>query len=505
LINSFRTNKYSNYIPFIIILVTFSVFSPVLGDNFINLDDDIFVYANPHLNGGLTPDFFYWAFTTDYAANWAPLTWILHMLNVQFFGMNPCGHHFVNLFLHVGSSFVLYLFLLRATAAPFKSASVAFLFALHPLHVESVAWVAEAKDVLSAFFWMITLYGYKRYTDEPSFFRYSAVLVSFALGLMSKSMVVTLPIVLLLLDWWPFNRFDDVAAGITGKIRHTCKLFVEKLPFFSLSAIVCMITYSAHVNTGDLVTEHPLVERVSRSCISYIEYIEKIIWPSKVAVFYPYIETPPARELVLVSFLILLLVSGAIIYFRKQVPFMIMGWFWFLITLLPVIGLIQVGDYEIADRYTYIPSIGLFIAIIWGISSFLERWQRRRYLVCIMSVSVLCALVTATTISLGYWKNSFTLLAHASEVTEKNWLALNNLGKAYLDSGKIDEAIWCFNEAVRAKPTYTLAMVNLAALYLSKQQYESAQPLIIRALRLDPLNEKARLLLRLLPPQRCYE
>ena len=289
-----NTKKLDIYLPFAVALITLAVFSPILRHDFVHFDDPEIVYSNPNIRSGVTLDAVRWAFTESYESNWIPLSWMSHMLDVQLFGMNPAGHHFVNVLFHAASSVFLFLFFKRATNARLRSAAVAFLFALHPLHVESVAWAAERKDVLSAFFWMLTMYAYVLYVEKPGRAGYLTVLGVFFLGLLSKPMVVTLPVVMLLLDWWPLGRFASEAAG-----KHTSppacrlKLFVEKVPFFVLSAGSGIITFLVQQSAGEIVTDYTVPERASRALIAYAEYVYKMIWPGKLAVFYPFLEAPP--------------------------------------------------------------------------------------------------------------------------------------------------------------------------------------------------------------------
>jgi len=493
--SQFFLNKIEIYLLCAIVLVTLAVFCPVLWHEFVNLDDSVVVYANPHIQSGVTLEAMHWAFTSEFVSNWVPLTMISHMLDVQLFGMNPAGHHFVNVLFHVASSVVLFLFLNKATAAPIKSAAVAVLFALHPLQVEPVAWVAERKDVLSAFFWMLTLYVYVVYSNKPGIARYLTVLSLFALGLLSKPMVVTLPVVLLLLDWWPLGRFDSDSVGNSAFLRRFVRLFVEKIPFFALSACLSAITYLIKQEQGEIVTDLSFMEKVARAFISYCEYIYKMVWPSKLAVYYPVSEALPSTALVVFAVLMFLLITGLVFLARKRSPFLITGWVWYVVALLPVIGLIQSGACTFADRYTYLPIIGLFVMIVWGISQLSEQWQTPREVLVILSAVVLVGMVVISSMQLKHWKNSFTLLSHAIEVTDKNWLALNNLGQAYLSAGRVDDAIWYFDESVKAKPSYVIALVNLGALLAVKNQPEESVAVLKRALLIEPGNNKAKLIL----------
>lgn len=491
-------SKVNIWLPAAIVLITLAVFSPVLRHDFVNLDDPVIVYANPHIQSGVTFEAIRWAFTSGYESNWIPLSWISHMMDIQLFGLEPAWHHLVNVLLHVASSVLLFLFLKRATGTPLRSAVVAVLFALHPLHVESVAWVAERKDVLSAFFWMLTVYAYIYYTEKPVLSRYLSVLGLFLLGLLSKPMVVTLPVVLLLLDWWPLGRFVSAATGDSGLLSTSpARLFAEKVPFFVLSAGSSTITYLVQQSAGEIVTGLTFLEKASRACISYVEYIYKMIWPVKLAVFYPFVESPPSNAMVLFSVFALVLVTGVAFWKRRRYPFLITGWLWYVVALLPVIGLVHIGQHSIADRYSYIPLIGLFVFIVWGSASFMRKWPVDDVVWGIVLAAALAVMIALTSTQLRYWKNTVTLLTHAIEVTENNWLALNNLGLAYFNTGRVDEALWLFSEAVKAKPSYVRALLNLGAAYSMKNDFAAAKYAFIRVLQFEPENEKAHLSLGL--------
>lgn len=494
-----HSHKIDFYLVCTLILITVAVFSPALWHEFVNLDDSVMVYENPYIRSGVTIEAIRWAFASEYVSNWVPLTMISHMLDVQLFGMNPIGHHAVNVLFHVASSVVLFLFLRRATSSPLKSAAVTFLFALHPLQVESVAWVAERKDVLSTFFWMLTLYFYAVYCSKAGIARYLVVLVFFTLGLLSKPMNVTLPVILLLLDWWPLCRYESDIGGSGSFMSRFTGFFVEKIPLFVLSACLSVITYFVKQKQGEIVTDYSFMERVGRAFISYIEYIYKTLWPTKLAVYYPDSGNFPPAIFVVSMILVFLLITIFVIIARKRSPYLITGWAWYVVALLPVIGLIQSGACVFADRYTYIPIIGLFVMIVWGGTQLMESWKTRQEILISVLLVVFAGVITITSLQLKHWKNSFTLLSHAVEVTENNWLALNNLGQAYLKIGRVDDAVWYFTEAITAKPSYVTALVNLAALYEVKNEQLKAREVLLRALQIEPGNEKARLLLSLLP------
>jgi tetratricopeptide (TPR) repeat protein len=475
-----------------IILITLAVFSPVAWHDFINLDDDMFVYANPNMKSGLSFKSIRWAFTTPHEVNWIPLTWISHLLDVTLFGMNAGGHHVVNLLLHTASSTLLFLFLRRATGAPWQSAAVALLFALHPLHVESVAWVAERKDVLSAFFGMLTLYAYTRYAEKPDVPRYLLTLFLFLLGLLSKPMLVTVPVVLLLLDWWPLGRLHGSAAARVSDYRTTpFRLLAEKIPFFILSLCSSVITYMVQQAEGELAQGYTLLSRAGKASIAYITYLQKMVWPVKLAVLYPFSKFPPTSTQITLSCLLLMLITASVILLWKKAPYLLTGWGWYLVTLLPVIGLIQIGQHSVADRYTYIPLIGIFIMVAWGLPQLMSGWNSRNAVLTSLAGVCLVAMIALTSLQLRHWENAFTILTHTIAVTENNWVAQNNLGLLYLGEGRVNEAVFHFRESIKAKPSYVLAHLNLGVAYLTANEFTPALESFRWALQFDPLNPSA--------------
>lgn len=476
----------------VIVLIPLAVFSPVAWHDFINFDDDVFVYANPYIQAGLTLDSIRWAFTTAYEVNWIPLTWISHMVDVQLFGMNPAGHHIVNVLFHMANCALLFMFLKRATGASWRSAAVAVLFAVHPLHVESVAWVAERKDVLSTFFGMLTLYAYTRYSEKPDLKRYVATLILFFLGLLSKPMLVTMPVVLLFLDRWPLERTAIAAEGHFASRRTSySRLLIEKIPFFILSVCSSIITYQAQQTEGELYQGYTLLSRAGKAGIAYITYLQKMVWPVKLAVLYPFSKYPPSSAKILIAAALLMLITAAVILLRKRSPYMVTGWAWYVVTLLPVIGLIQIGQHSIADRYTYVPLIGMFVVVSWGIPQFVDGWKSRRVILSCLSVVLLAAMIIVTSMQLKHWKNGFTIFTHAVEVTENNWVAHNNLGYLYLGEGKTDDAIWHFRESLKTKPSYTLALLNLGIAHTARNEIDLAYESFKGVLQFDPGNPQA--------------
>ena len=477
-------------------LVTMALYWPATGHDFVNYDDDEYVLDNTHVTSGLTWEDARWAFRSGYAANWHPVTWLSHMLDCQMFGLNPWGHHLTNVLLHALNAALVFALLRQMTGATWRSLLVAALFAVHPLRVESVAWVAERKDVLSACFGLLALVFYARYARQrsvvaspetkagvvpalgprPARLDYGLALFFLALGLMSKPMLVTWPLVMLLLDYWPLERFKPGSVW---------RLVREKIPFFALAAATSVVTFVVQGGAMTMGENFPLGVRSGNALISYCRYLGKLFWPRGLGVFYPHPEHwPPAK--VLLASGVILGISMLLFAQRRRSPFLLMGWLWFVGMLVPVIGLVQVGDQAMADRYTYLPSLGLLILAIWGAYELTQRW---RYAVVALSVAgwaaiVLCLVLTRQ--QLGHWKDSETLFRHALEVTENNHIAHNNLGNALEKKGQIDEAIRQFQEALRLKPDDALSHNNLGSALEKKGQTDEAISQYQEALRLKP-------------------
>jgi tetratricopeptide (TPR) repeat protein len=432
--------------------MTLATFWQVSDYDFINFDDDEYVTENPHVKAGLTHSGIVWAFTKFHSNNWHPVTWISHMTDCHLFGLNPGMHHLSNVLIHTANSILLFLLFRWMTGNLWASAFVAALFALHPLRAESVAWVSERKDVLGAFFWMLTLLMYVSYTKKPGITRFVPVLLLFALGLMAKPMLVTLPFVLLLVDYWPLRRFSEKNAS----------LFWEKMPLFALAAASSIVTVFAQ-KSGGLVRSletYPLDIRIANALVSYIKYISLTILPRGLAFHYPYPESIPLWQSAGAA-LMLAGISVFVIRKRESFPFLAMGWFWYLGTLVPVIGFVQVATQALADRYTYIPSIGFYMMTAWGIPLLIKD---RRHFQTATAVSALIAIsgfAACTSFQLRHWKNSVTLFTHTLNVTENNYLAHNSLGAALEKQGNINEAVRHFKEALEIKPDGVQAHYNM--------------------------------------------
>jgi len=484
-------------------LVTLALYCPALRCDFVTFDDPSCVAANPHVQGGLHWAAVKWAFTdTKQHGYWAPVLWLSHMLACQFFGLNPWGHHLINILLHAANTTLVFLLFRHLTGGTWRCCLLAMLFAVHPLRVESVAWVTERKDVLSTCFGLLSLMCYARYAElqrlkspvqswkpqfrlVPTFYLLSLCLL--ALGLMSKPMLVTWPFVLLLLDYWPLRRFNDFSLPQCGH------LLAEKIPFFALAILLSLITFLAQQHGGAViaVSSLPLSARVGNALISYCRYLGMTFWPAHLAFFYPHPGYWPLSKVLLAAGL-LLGISAILFRRRHRQPYLLVGWLWFVGTLVPVIGLTQSGEQALADRFTYVPVIGLLMAIIWGAHDSIIR--HRRFPVLTTSVAAAAGLILClglTRRQIGYWQDSETLYRHALAVTENNHLAHNNLGIVLRDKGQIDEAICEFQAAIRLKPGNALFHRNLGFALAKKDETSAAINEYQQAIQLEPDNTDA--------------
>ena len=496
-----RSHRYplTLIISLVLIVGTLAVFSQVRNHEFINFDDNEYVTNNPQVKAGLTFRGVIWAFTTSHASNWHPLTWLSHMLDCTLYGLKAGGHHMTNLLFHIANSLLLFLVLRWMTGALWESSFVAALFALHPLHVGSVAWIAERKDVLSAFFWMLTMGAYVRYAQRPGFNKYLVVVLCFVLGLLSKPMLVTLPFVMLLLDYWPLSRFQfGQSSGDRDASTHNpsdrrdqrssvLRLVLEKAPFFALSAVSSFLTFFVQQRGGTVgpLEAIPLESRIENALTSYVQYIGKMVWPHRLAIFYPYPERLPLWQ-VGGAFLLLIGISVLVIRFARSHPYLVVGWLWYLGTLVPVIGLVQVGMQAMADRYTYVPLVGLFMMIAWGVPDLLKGWRHRRALLALSAGILFSALAIVTWVEVQRWQNSITLFQHTLEVTSKNSLIHYNLGVVLLRQGKNPESIAHFDESLRIDPNRADAHNNLGVALARQGRMEEAVVHYVEALRIKP-------------------
>ena len=519
--------------------------------DFSGYDDQLYVTRNHYVQKGISLEGIKWAFTTFHAANWHPLTWLSHMLDCELYGLNPAGHHWTNVEFHIANTLLLFIILFKMTGALWQSAFVAALFALHPLHVESVAWISERKDVLSTFFGLLSIAAYYGYVKKSSTKYYLLVIVLFALGLMAKPMLVTLPFMLLLLDFWPLERFQLQRSFLLNSqkptestIKKNYRIILEKIPFFILVSGSCIITFFAQKSQGAVkpIAALPLMYRIENAVVSYTSYVIKAIWPHKLAIFYPHPGTTLSLWQIVGAALLLVMAGYAAMRASKKYPYIPIGLFWYLGTLVPVIGLVQVGDQAMADRYTYIPLIGIFIIVSWGVPDLLNKlrdqiseirgrtvrirkedigqgpgerikekglkikekvvgglgeeivsaitnpFEKRRFKEIFLGISagiILVALSWNTSFQLNFWKNEITLFEHAVSVTQNNYVAENNLGTAY-GSKNLDKALFHYKAALNIKPGYAMALYNLGTIYEKKGRMDKAISNYLKALQANP-------------------
>jgi tetratricopeptide (TPR) repeat protein len=497
-------------------VVTSAIYAQVIGHQFITLDDPTYIQENPMVNRGVTSAGLVWAFTTFYATNWHPLTWISHMIDCQLFGMNAGRHLLVNALIHAANTLLVFWLLLRTTHARWPSAFVAALFALHPLHVESVAWASERKDTLSTFFGMLSLIAYVRYVKAPSISRYALVAIMLALGLLAKPMLVTWPLGMLLLDYWPLHRFGAVipseveesrrktlkltTRGFSTSLGMTVKKLVfEKIPLFALVAASAVITFLAQSRGGAVrtFTDAPIALRLSNALVSYAKYLLLTFWPNDLAVYYPFAwEGIPAWQIIAAA-LLLIGITAFCFSQRKIRPYLIVGWLWFLGTLVPVIGIVQVGGQIMADRYFYIPSIGLFIALVFSLADIAKRWR----VVPVLSIgivgTVLLVLATLTNAQIHRWHDSFTLFEHTLAVTPPNLRIENSLALAMGASGRYDQAAAHFEKTLEIDPNFYDGLVGMGVTRAMQNRILEAIPYFQAAIRSQPELPKAHVQLAL--------
>jgi hypothetical protein len=472
-------------------LGTLALYGQVVNHYFVSYDDYEYVLENPFVREGLTKEGMLQAFRQAHAGNWHPVTWLSHMLDCELFGLNPGAHHFNSVLIHVVNSLLLFMILKGMTGTLWRSALVAALFALHPLHVESVAWIAERKDVLSTLFWMLSVMAYVHYVKYSKRSGYWWSMGFLALGLLSKPMVVTLPLILLLLDYWPLGRFQS--DGKTGDLRpRLTKAVKEKIPLLLLSALSSLVTLTVQAKWGAMASTIPFKARLANAVCTYLIYIKKMIFPTALSIYYPH----PGPELpawkIVISLLLLIGISMVALRSARRLPFLTVGWFWYIITLVPVIGLVQVGTQAMADRYTYVPLIGLFIILSWGS----HRIQLRRPVIrtpIYLGFSILILVFAMSSwIQIRTWRNSVTLFAQAVKVTNHNFVAHNNLGNALAREGRLHEALNHYTEALRLRPNDAVCHNNLANVLLKQGKFQEAFHHYSEALRIRPDFEEAR-------------
>lgn len=508
-------------ISLLLVLLIVAAYYRLANYDFVNIDDDLYVTANSRVQRGLTLDNFTWAFSSIEIANWHPLTWLSHMTDIQVYGLSPAGHHSSSVLLHIANTLLVLLIFSRMTGLFWQSFFLAALFALHPLHVESVAWVAERKDVLSTFFLLLTIWCYSRYAEHPNRARYLAMLLFFILGILSKPMVVTLPFILLLLDFWPLKRFqlkavlaapqglakvDNRTPAIStsklsdelsmttpvGPSQSFVYLIREKIPLFVLSAAACVVTLIAQHSSGTIRSLEvlPFTARVANALISYVTYIAQMIYPLRLAVFYPYAANIQWWK-VAGACCILIAISYIAWKTAFKHPYILFGWLWYLGTLFPVIGIVQVGAQAMADRYTYVPLIGLFVFVIWTAFDVAENWCYGTAAISAGTMVILSAVTILSWVQISYWQNSVALFGHAVEVTSDNYLAHNNLGNALMLLGKNDAAIFHYTKALQINPNYADAHYNKARMLTDRDKVDEAIRHYNKAIKLSPQLKEA--------------
>ncbi len=475
------SRRFSIVICLLLALATLAIYAQTANHGYVAYDDDQYVYKNPWVQAGLTAHNVGWAFTTFFYSNWHPLTWISYMLDFSLFGMNPGAQHLVNVALHLASTLLLFFALARMTRQPWRCAVVAAIFAVHPLHVESVAWISERKDVLSTFFEMLTLALYVRYTAKPSARSYLAMAAAFGMSLLAKPMAVTFPFVLLLLDYWPLRRFDWPLRAVGLR-----RPLMEKAPLLAMAAVASVLTFLAQRGYGAVVSlaRFSLAARIGNAIIAYVGYIIRIFWPADLAVLYPAHE--PEFAAALASFLILVALTGLALLWVKKRPYFPVGWFWYVGMLVPVIGLVQVGSQSMADRYTYVPMVGFSIAIVWTVADLVEGRPALRNAAAAAAIMAIAVLALISYRQTTYWKSSRTLFEHTIAVTSNNYIIQNNLGVVMLGEGNSAEALKLYRAALATAPDYAEAHANLAHALMKSGHLDQAQSSLSKALELSP-------------------
>ena len=488
---SFSSQRQTLILGLLLVVATLALYNPVSHHPFVNYDDDRYVGDNIHVKAGLHWDTIPWAFTTYDEANWHPLTWLSHALDCQLFGLNPAGHHYTNVLLHAFNVLLLFVFLKRATSSVWRSLMAAALFALHPINVESVAWVAERKNLLSMLFFLLTLGAYRWYALKPRVGAYVVVALLFVCGLMSKPQVITLPFVLLLWDYWPLRRMfstkPDSVSDATIPAKKFAWLVLEKIPLFALSAASAVITTKAQSmgNAVSTLAKYPLTVRLENAVFSYARYVGKALWPAGLSPMYPH----PAGSLklwqVLAAVIFLLTITTLAIAARQR-RYLLVGWLWFLGTLVPMIGLVQVGSQAMADRYAYLPFVGLFLLVCWGVADWATQQHIPSTALAGVSTVALLALALVAHRQIGYWSDNVTLWTHALQVTNNNFVAEDSLGGALMAEGRLEEAQPHFRSAATIHPSDPLSNLNIAIYEMQHNDLPAATQQFKKTIDLTP-------------------
>ncbi len=477
-------------------VVTLSTYWGVRNNDFLSYDDNYYVWQNQHIQHGLTAQSVAWAFTTFERSNWHPLAWISHTIDWSLYGNNPIVHHLTNVFIHTANAILLFLFLLYLTGCLGRSALVAFLFALHPAHVESVAWLSERKDVLCTFFWFTTFLLYAWYVRKPSWRRFAWVDCGFVLALLSKPMAVTLPFTLLLLDFWPLRRIALAPGSRSEWPKTLLKLCVEKWPLFLLAALSSVVTFIAQ-RSGGAMTEFdalPFWERISNAALSYCRYMRILFWPDPLTAFYYHQTSHIVVAVAVLSAVALILVTAACWYLRNEKPYCLFGWLWFLGTLAPVIGIVQVGAQSMAERYTYVPFIGLFIAIVWLAADAVAKFPAIKIVAPLLAVGVLAAFAVRSSAQVKVWKDTITLFSHALDIDPRGEFPNLSLGTTYMMRGRFDVAEDFFQRALAYNPSRPVTLSHSAYCLMQShdpRKMQLAHQRLEKALSIDPNNTYA--------------
>ena len=482
-------------VSLVVVLVTLMVYGQARNHDFVDLDDSMYVFENDYVLKGLTREGVVWSFTNTASGMWIPLTWLSFMAGSHFYGISSGWHHLTNVFIHLANALLLFFLLKRMTGDFWPSGFVAALFALHPIHVESVAWISERKDVLSAFFLFLTIWVYAGYAKRPSLRGYVPVLLFFLFGLMTKPMLVTVPFLLILLDYWPLERFrPDQIFTVHGKAerRRLLQLVLEKLPLIVVAVMASAVTFAAHQKAGGIYTLEglPVDVRLTNVCVSYLKYIGKFFYPVHLAVFYPHPHSASWLKVV-AGLLFLGGMSWLLARNTRNYPYLSVGWFWYLGMLVPVIGIVHAGSQGMADRFVYIPFIGLYVAVAWGVPQLLGDWPRRRLCLAMLSTASLSILAALSWQQVRYWQSSLTLFGHTLRYTSNNWLIKGGLANALAKEGRTDEAIALYIEALHTEPDYWDAHYNLGNALEKKGLTDEAIKQYLQALRIKPDYEKA--------------
>lgn len=475
IIGFFRNPRYKTLLPVLLLAVgTFVLYLPSLQNDFINYDDPAYVTKNSYVQQGISSESVAWAFKTTSEANWHPLTWISHIVDVQLFHLNSVGHHLTSVLLHVVNVVVFFLLLSHATGCIWRSTFVAALFAIHPLNVECVAWVAERKSLLCMLFMLLAIWAYYRYARKPSLMRYLNIVLWFSLALMAKPMVVTLPFLFLLLDYWPLRRISSLGPAGSG-LPSLARIATEKLPLLALSLASALITMYAQARGGAVgkLASLAIDIRLKNAIYSYLDYLLKGMWPSHLAVFYPHPENSLAWWKISLAALLLAVITGLVWRYRER-QYLLAGWLWYLAAMIPVIGIVQVGRQAMADRYAYIPFLGLFALLVWLAADLSAQHPMIRQCLVGAGVITLCCYIYITSIQLRYWRDSYTLFSHALDVTPDNGIAEDNLGEALYNDGRPALAMQHFTAAVRLSPQLATAHYNLGTMMHLQRRYDEA-------------------------------